>query len=279
MLVAERLVKRFGDRTAVDGLSLAVAAGEIVGLLGPNGAGKSTTMLMLVGALVPDAGRVLVDGQVDPRRRHVRRRLGLAPQALALYPELTVEENVTFFARLHRVRGAVPPALELAGLADRRHERVERLSTGMMRRLNLAIALVHDPAVLLLDEPTAGVDPQSRAHLLDSVRALAARGRAVLCSTHDLAEAEALCQRVAIVDRGRLLALGRVDELVAAHGGPSRVVAELADGRVIASATHDPAGTVARLYAEGAAVAHLRVDRPDLEAVFLGLTGQALRDA
>ncbi len=282
MIVARGLRKAYGARVAVDDLSFEVATGETLGLLGPNGAGKSTIISMLVGAVAADAGSVVIDGATDPRRPAVRRRLGLAPQALAIYDELTAEENLAFFAQLYGLRGAarrerVEIALELAGLADRRRERARNFSGGMQRRLNIAAALVHDPSVILLDEPTVGVDPQSRNHIFAAIERLKRAGRTILYTTHYMEEAERLCDRVAIVDRGRLLAIGTVDELVAAHGGACIVEAEIGE-RTVRIETRDPFGEVARLAGEGGAFKHLRVDRPDLEAVFLALTGHSLRD-
>jgi ABC-2 type transport system ATP-binding protein len=283
VLVAERLRKAFGARVAVDALSFEIGRGETLGLLGPNGAGKSTTIRMLVGALAPDAGRVVIDGAWDPRRPEVRRKLGLAPQELALYPELSAAENLAFFGRLHGLRGAhlrarVDAALAAAGLEERRHERAGCFSGGMQRRLNLAAALVHDPPVLLLDEPTAGVDAHSRVHLFETLARLRGEGRTVLYTTHDLEEARRLCDRVAIVDHGRLLALGTIDELVARHGGASIEEAQVEGGARLRVETDTPGAEVERLLASGARLAHLRVDRPGLEQVFLSLTGRSLRD-
>jgi ABC-2 type transport system ATP-binding protein len=283
MLVADRLRKAFGAHVALDALSFEVARGETLGLLGPNGAGKSTTLGVLVGALAPDGGRVVVDGEVDPRRPEVRRKLGLAPQALALYPELTAAENLAFFGRLHgltgaRLRARVDAALELAALTDRRDQRAGTFSGGMLRRLNLAAALVHDPPVLLLDEPTVGVDAHSRAHLAAALARLKADGRTILYSTHHMDEARRLCDRVAIVDHGRVLVIGGVDELIARHGGRARVHATFADAREVHVEAEDPMAEVARMAAGGGTLTHLEVTRPDLETVFLALTGRRLRD-
>jgi ABC-2 type transport system ATP-binding protein len=282
VLTAEGLKKAYGARVAVDDLSFAARRGETLGLLGPNGAGKSTTIHMLVGALAPDGGRVLIDGEEDPQRPEVRRKIGLAPQALAIYGELSAAENLRFFARLYGLRrgeieGRVRTCLELAGLADRADERAVTYSGGMLRRLNLAVALVHDPPIVLFDEPTVGVDPHSRNHLLEAIAGLASAGKTVLYTTHYMEEAEKLCDRVAVVDHGRLLAVGTVDELIAAHGGNTVVEAELAD-RSLRFEAKNPIAEISRLVGEGASIRHLRVDRPDLEQVFLHLTGRRLRD-
>jgi ABC-2 type transport system ATP-binding protein len=281
VLALRDLHRRFGDRVAVDGLSLEVRRGEILGLLGPNGAGKSTTIHMAVGLLAPDRGEVDVDGRGSPRNPEVRRMLGVAPQAIALYEALTPEENLRFFGRVQGLSGAALArrtewALAFAALADRRRDRTAELSGGMKRRLNMAAALVHDPALILLDEPTVGVDPQSRNAILDRVVELRGAERAVVYTTHYMDEAARICDRVAIVDHGRMLALGTVADLVSRHGGdPTLVVVEGGVERRIA--TRDPAGELSRILSAGR-VDDFRVERADLEAVFLNLTGRRLRD-
>ncbi len=296
MIHAENLRKSYGDVIAVDDVSLEIRRGETFGLLGPNGAGKTTTIHLLTGALRPDAGHVRIDGQSDPTRPATRRSLGVAPQAESLYGELTAEENLRFFGRLYGLEGKqlaerVAWSLDFAGLADRRRDRVSAYSGGMRRRLNLACALVHDPPVLLLDEPTAGVDPQSRNHLMSSIEALAEEGRTILYTTHYMEEAQRLCDRVAVLDHGKLLALDTVEGLIARHGGRSRVEAELAepradlaalpaapaDGRLVFDSER-PFEEAARLTAAGVRFQSFRVDRPSLETVFLNLTGRSLRD-
>jgi ABC-2 type transport system ATP-binding protein len=280
MLRLTNLAKRFGDIVAVDGLSLEVRRGEVFGLLGPNGAGKSTSINIAMGLIAPDAGSVELDGLGTPADTAVRRHLGLAPQTLALYDDLTAEENLTFFARLYRldqIRDRVAAALELVGLSQRGKHRVKSFSGGMQRRLNLAVALIHDPPLLLLDEPTAGVDPQSRNNILELVRDLASRGRTIVYTTHYMEEAAKLCDRVGIIDHGKLLDVGTVTELVARHGGTTSVVIErlgVAEERV---ATNDPLKVISQSLSNGD-VAGLRVERPDLESVFLALTGRSLRD-
>ncbi len=296
MIEARDLRKSFGEIAAVDGVSFALARGETFGLLGPNGAGKTTTILLLVGALAPDGGDVVVDGSADPTRPAVRRAIGVAPQALSLYAELTGEENLEFFGRLyglegHALRDRVARGLALAGLESRRGDRVSTYSGGMQRRLNLACALVHDPPLLLLDEPTVGVDPQSRSHIFDSIEALRKEGRTILYTTHYMEEAQRLCDRVAIMDHGRVLALDTVERLIERHGGPAVIEAELirppadpsripwrVDGTSLRIETGRPLEDVARLASAGLPLASLNVRRPDLEAVFLSLTGRRLRD-
>ena len=250
MLTLESVRKTYRNspQPAVVDLTLRVAAGEVLGLLGPNGAGKSTTVNLAIGVLAPDAGHVRIDGDPpsDPR---VRTRIGVAPQSVALYELLTAEENLRFLGELHGLRGPrlrdrVEWALAFVGLSDRRRARVETYSGGMKRRLNLAAALVHDPQLVLLDEPTVGVDPQSRNQIFDNILALKALGRTIIYTTHYMEEAERLCDRIAIIDRGKLLALGSVQELLDANGIAPRMV----------------------------------VQRGTLEEVFLNLTGRSLRD-
>lgn len=281
VLRLEAVHKRYGDVLAVDGLDLEVRAGEIVGLLGPNGAGKTTTVAIATGLLMPDAGRVDVAGLGSPARPEARRRLGVAPQALALYETLTGAENLAFFGSLHGLSGRdlderVGGALAFVGLSERGGGRVATYSGGMKRRLNLAAALVHDPLLILLDEPTAGVDPQSRNLVFENVLELRHRGRAILYTTHYMEEAARLCDRVAIVDRGRLLAEGTVDDLVARHGGKVVLVAETVSGEVRLE-TDDPLAELQRLAARER-VSSFRVERFTLEQVFLQLTGRTLRD-
>jgi ABC-2 type transport system ATP-binding protein len=281
MLALRGLHKRFGDVVAVDGLSLEVRRGEILGLLGPNGAGKTTTIHMAVGLLAPDQGTVDVDGRGSPRQPDVRRLLGVAPQTLAIYEALSPEENLRFFGRVQGLSGSALEArvawtLAFAALEDRRRDRTSELSGGMKRRLNLAAALVHDPQLVLLDEPTVGVDPQSRNAILDRIVELRGQDRSIVYTTHYMEEASRICDRIAIVDHGRVLAMGTVAELVSRHGGdPTLVVREGGVERRLP--TRDPAGDLARILAAGV-VEDFRVERADLEAVFLHLTGRRLRD-
>lgn len=296
MLEARELIKSYGSTRAVDGVSLRIERGASFGLLGPNGAGKSTTIAMLVGALVPDSGTVHLDGARSPSVPATRREIGVAPQDLAIYEELSAEENLAFFGRIYGLRGRrlaerVMWGLALAGLEGRRRDRAETFSGGMKRRLNLACAAVHEPRLLVCDEPTVGVDPQSRNHIFESIEALRAEGCTLLYTTHYMEEAERLCDRVAIMDHGRILAEGPVPELVAEHGGSTVVEIELAeapadpqalpgtlDGLVLRVHTDDPLATVEALGRRGLAIERLRIDRPDLERVFLQLTGRSLRD-
>ncbi|MDX2148446.1 MAG: ABC transporter ATP-binding protein [Planctomycetota bacterium] len=281
MLRLNNLRKAFGPVVAVDGLSLEVERGEVLGLLGPNGAGKSTTISMAVGLLKPDSGTVTLEGVGNADSLEARRLLGLAPQALAVYDELTGLENVVFFARLYGLsasaaRDAAKRALDMVGLGAKLGHRAKTYSGGMKRRLNLAVALVHRPPMLLLDEPTAGVDPQSRANILDLVRSLKEAGTTIVYTTHYMEEAQRLCDRVAIIDQGKLLALATVDELIASHGGASVIHVTRPEGHERIS-SNDPIRELGPLLARGDVLA-VRIDRPDLEGVFLSLTGRSLRD-
>lgn len=281
VLTLTNLRKSFGRHVAVEGLSLSIARGEVFGFLGPNGAGKTTSINMAVGLLTPDSGTVDLDGRGPPTTPSVRAAIGVAPQALALYDDLSAAENLMFFGRLYGLSGAALAArarhvLGLVGLEDRARGRASTFSGGMKRRLNLAVALMPDPPLLLLDEPTAGVDPQSRNNILDLVRTLREQGRTVVYTTHYMEEAQKLCDRVAVIDRGRLLALGTVDELITMHGGRSVVRIERGT-EVRRVETADPMLELPAALADRATTA-VHIDRPDLESVFLNLTGRSLRD-
>ena len=296
MIIADTIRKQFNGLVAVDDLSFSVSKGEVFGLLGPNGAGKTTTISMLVGVLQPEAGRVRIDGDGDPRQPQVRRKIGGAPQAVAIYNELTAEENLKFFGRLYGLHGAalrerVQWALDMAGLTERRRDRAKTYSGGMQRRLNLVCALVHDPAILLLDEPTAGVDPQSRNLIFERIEHLRDEGRTIVYTTHYMEEAQRLCDRVAIMDHGRMLDVDTVDALINRHGGHSSVTAELEqspgadltlpgtlEGQSLHFESDGPIDDIARLKASGVQFRSVHVDRPNLESVFLNLTGRRLRD-
>ncbi|MCU0294506.1 MAG: ABC transporter ATP-binding protein [Candidatus Nanopelagicales bacterium] len=309
VLEVKDLVRRFGDQTAVDRVNFRIDAGETYGLLGPNGAGKTTTISMIAGLLQPDAGSVAVLGQplTTSRKSHI----GLVPQDIALYPDLSARENLQFFGKLQNLGGdalrrRMDEVLEIVGLADRAKDRIDTYSGGMKRRANIAAGLLHEPDLLILDEPTVGVDPQSRNSILESVAALGGAGMAVLYTTHYMEEAERLCDRVGIIDAGVLVAEGTRDELVRALGekttvsfrvnaGPEALTAWRADLEAITGVTGvlDSPDGLAVVTAEGPsliaaavqAAEQRRVDvvgvdvtEPDLEAVFLHLTGKALRD-
>jgi len=298
----------YGARKALDGVSFEVAAGEIVGLLGPNGAGKTTTLSILATLRRPDAGDAEVAGvstRSDPAR--ARRLLGLVPQSIAVYPTLTARENLRCFAGVLGLGGrsgaeAARSALATVGLADRANDVVATFSGGMQRRLNLACALLQRPAVLLLDEPTVGVDPQSRERILDTVREQAAAGTAVLYSTHLVDEAERLCDRVVLIDHGRVVAAGSPAELTRQADGDIRLVLvtrdPLPDGwldgvpgarivtteRVASARGHrqdvaiDALPLAARVLERAGHVLDFHVHSPDLQDVFFRVTGRDLRD-
>jgi ABC-2 type transport system ATP-binding protein len=309
VLECEGLVKSFGDRRAVDGVSFSIAPGETYGLLGPNGAGKTTTISMACGLLTPDAGLVTVAGEpMELREKEAKAAIGLVPQDIALYEDMTGRENLRFFGRLQRLRGAdlearIDEVLEVVGLADRAAERIDTYSGGMKRRANIAVGLLHRPQLLILDEPTVGVDPQSRNAILESVEALAGEGMSVLYTTHYMEEAERLCDRIGIIDDGRLVAdgtrrqlidrLGQGDrievsgegDLAAFAGAAARLTGVLGvdttDQRVTIRTTNGAAALAEVVLAaqrSGVEIHAVAVVEPDLEDVFLRLTGKALRD-
>ena len=309
VLHCEGLRKRFGDIQAVNGVSFEIAPGESYGLLGPNGAGKTTTISIVAGLLEADAGEAFVAGErLTTRSVAAKAAIGFVPQELAIYPDLTAYENLVFFARLYglsakRARARAEEVLEVIGLSERARDQAKTYSGGMKRRLNIGIGLLHEPKLLILDEPTVGVDPQSRNAILESVEQLGERGMAVLYTTHYMEEAERLCDRVGIIDRGELKAEGTREELVALLGEHDKVqmtgtgaleAAAKACAKIGAVHAASTAEGSIELLVEGAsaalpeilttaskagvAVHSVEVDEPNLEAVFLHLTGRALRD-
>jgi ABC-2 type transport system ATP-binding protein len=310
MLDARNLRKRYGAIAAVDGVSLDAGRGEIVGLLGPNGAGKTTTVSIIAGLVRPDSGQVLIDGSplsgdVDP----VKSKLGLVPQEIALYEELPARENLVLFAALYDVTGpaarrVIASALELVGLADRARDRVASYSGGMKRRLNIAAALLHDPLVLLLDEPTVGVDPQSRQAIFDNLATLRDQGKTLLYTTHYMEEAERLCDRLVVLDHGKVIASGTLRDLYALIPATNTLLIELehADRPLpldelrslpeirsaecrggtlkvgLADLSRQAPAVLAWLAGHGHTCGNLASERANLETVFLTLTGRSLRD-
>jgi ABC-2 type transport system ATP-binding protein len=310
MLEAKALKKSYGKIVAVDGITLRADRAETIGLLGPNGAGKTTTVSMIAGLLRPDSGEVLIDGEplrgdTDP----VKRKIGLVPQNIALYDELSALENLNLFGALYEMHSAalkraIPDALDLVGLSDRAKDKVGTFSGGMKRRLNLAAALLHDPQILLLDEPTVGVDPQSRNAIFDNLQTLKARGKTLVYTTHYMEEAERLCDRIIIIDHGKVIAddtlhgLHRLlpvtnvlaielDSLDGFNPEPLRALpevesAEVREGvlRVGVHSLSSGAPAILRWLADNHhPYQHVASERPDLETVFLTLTGRSLRDA
>ncbi len=309
VLECRGLRKRFGDLLAVSDVGFVVGAGETYGLLGPNGAGKTTTISMICGLLAADDGDVVVDGHpLTTRSVAAKAAIGYVPQELAIYLDMSARENLRFFAELYGLRRAdartrVEEIIEVIGLGDRAEDRAAEYSGGMQRRLNIGIGLLHRPRLLILDEPTVGVDPQSRNSILEAVEQLSGEGMAVLYTTHYMEEAERLCDRIGIVDAGEMKAEGSHRELVALVGEHDRVTlagtGDLAAGAAAArplssvrSATvaggvielvvDDARGLLPELLATvaaaGVAVSSVEVQEPNLEAVFLHLTGKALRD-
>lgn len=310
MIRVEHLSKRFGDIRAVDDVSFEVKSGEIYGLLGPNGAGKTTTMSMISGLLAPDSGRITFDGVdlvADPIQ--FKSRLGVVPQEVALYEELSARENLRFWGGLYGLSGkglarAVERSLEQVGLSARSREPVKGFSGGMKRRLNLSLGLIHEPKGVLLDEPTVGIDPQARLNILEVVRNVAAAGTTVLYTTHYLEEAEHLCQRIGIIDGGRILAEGTLDELkqmvgaqevVTVRGSfilerarekverlPGVQLLSAEEGRlVLATAGGDgsgAAGLLGTIFSQGIPIHNVSIEPPSLNGLFLKLTGRELRD-
>jgi ABC-2 type transport system ATP-binding protein len=315
MLEVNNLTKSYGELIAVTGVSFRVDYGETIGLLGPNGAGKTTTVSIIAGLLSPDSGEVLIEDRrvksdIDP----LKLKIGLVPQDMALYDQLSARDNLTFFAALYSLAGAkaklaIDEALNLVALSDRDDDKVKTFSGGMKRRLNLAAALLHDPQILLLDEPTVGVDPQSRNAIFDNLETLKKRGKTLIYTTHYMEEAERLCDRIVIIDHGKVIAndtlqglhkllpvtnilVIELDELDANHAGsfrpeqmlalPEVTSAELVQG-TLRVGVHDlfsGAPVVLRwLFDNGHSYHHVASDQPDLETVFLTLTGRILRDS
>jgi ABC-2 type transport system ATP-binding protein len=310
LLSFQDVSKSFGEIHAVESLSLQIHAGECVGLLGPNGAGKTTAISMASGLFPPDRGEITLRGEsIRSDTAQAKRLLGVVPQDLALYEELKAVDNLRFFGALYQLSGAalkkaMDHALDFAGLSDRRSDLVKHFSGGMKRRLNLAAALLHDPEILLLDEPTVGVDPQSRNAIFESIADLRQRGKTIIYTTHYMEEVERLCDRVIIIDHGRLIADNSVERLkqqaaqgprlsielcepmdeasLAALAKISGVLSARASSRRLSVDVSDlQPGTVAVLdflHQSGRKWMHLNSERPNLESVFLSLTGSKLRD-
>ncbi len=303
------LTKRFNELVAVNEVSFSIEEGEVYGLLGPNGAGKTTTISMMSCLIEPTSGAIMVDGHDSVREPGaLKAALGVVPQEVALYPTLTAAENLRFWGSMYGLRGdalkrAVADALELAGLADRAKERIEKYSGGMKRRINIAAGILHKPRVLLMDEPTVGIDPQSRNHILETVKDLNAAGMTVLYTSHYMEEVEYLCDRIAIMDHGVIIAEGTLNELRDVVGGMDVVAVKVAGAtpevlervraiegvegvesaddalEVLTRSSGSIMGRlVSTLESEGAHVTSVSVTEPNLESVFLHLTGKSLRD-
>jgi len=313
----KQLKKSFGQLQAVQGVDFAVEQGEVLSLIGPNGAGKSTTISILSGLLAPDEGDAFIMGHsVTKEPQAAKAALGMVPQDIALYPDLSARENLDFWGKMYGLRGAalrqrVTEVLEIIGLTDRQKDRVGKFSGGMKRRVNIGAALLHKPAVIIMDEPTVGIDPQSRRHILDNVKELNRAGMTVLYTTHYMEEAAELSNHIVIMDKGRIIASGTHAELIQIVGGQTRIdlLLNAEAGQVVAAwqgvqgvsnvdaqdVAPDLPGTgrvtllvddsnrvLPRLF-DSAATMHVRIlsvdiQEPNLEMVFLHLTGRALRD-
>lgn len=301
--------KKFGDLTAVNRISLDIKKGEIFGLLGPNGAGKSTTINMLCGLLTPDSGEICIAGyNIKNDLNKIKRVIGIVPQYLAIYEELTARENIRFFASLYGLKGkelneSVDKALEFTGLSDAGKKLPKHFSGGMKRRLNIACGIVHNPEIIIMDEPTVGIDPQSRNHILDSVKKLNSRGTTVIYTSHYMEEVESICSRVAIIDHGKVIAQGSKEELKSLVHDRTRFIittevmstlnlkdiftiqgvqsVNQEDNRVI---IHCDKGInnigliIDHFNKEEIPLMGVEMEMPDLEMVFLTLTGRNLRD-
>lgn len=303
------LRKTFGDFVAVEDVSFEAEQGEILSLLGPNGAGKSTTISILSGLFPPTAGEAAIMGQsITQEPEAAKAHLGMVPQDIALYPDLSARENLLFWGKMYGLRGdglksRVDEVLEIIGLADRQKDHVGKFSGGMKRRVNIGAAMLHQPKVIIMDEPTVGIDPQSRRHILDNVKELNQKGMTVLYTTHYMEEAAELSDHIAIMDKGRIIAYGSHAELIQLVGEKTRLditintettkilpawektegVASIdsSDGKILALV--DDSNTVLPKMFEAASQAQVRItsvdiQEPNLEMVFLHLTGRALRD-
>lgn len=311
ILIAKDLRKSYNGLEAVKGISFSVLRGEIFSLLGPNGAGKTTTISMLSSLVEPTGGTAVINGHAIPQEAmQVRQSIGVVPQEIALYDTLTARQNLAFWGRMYDMGGKalqqrIDEVLQQVNLTERADDRVEAFSGGMKRRINIAVGLLHRPQLLFMDEPTVGIDPQSRRRILDMVKELRDQGMTVLYTTHYMEEAEELSDRVGIIDQGRLIALGTQKELTQLVGQQETVRLHLAEGQhlngdadlfagvpgvvhatglngtIVLSVTEAGTalpGAVTRADAAGLQIRSIDIDEPNLEAVFLHLTGRALRD-
>jgi len=307
IIVIKNLVKSFGEIKALDGVNLDIEKGVIFGLLGPNGAGKTTLINCILGLIGYDSGEILVDGvHRNPSSVEFKNKIGIVPQELALYENLSAIDNLGFFGSLYSLRGSelsnrVKKLLELTGLYDRRNKRVSTYSGGMKRRLNLAIGLVHNPGIILMDEPTVGIDPQSRNLIYELVESLKKQGITILYTTHYMEEAERLCDRISIIDLGKIIVTGTLSELIEIVGTLDRIQIDLR-GKILSNAFDNMFGDVQldfdgsrltlkthhgrerlpeimrKIGDSGFEITSATVFTPNLETVFLHLTGKELRD-
>ncbi|AIQ43980.1 ABC transporter ATP-binding protein [Paenibacillus sp. FSL R7-0312] len=309
LAVLTDVVKRYDSKLIVDHVNFSLQEGEIFGLLGPNGAGKSTTISMICGLLKADSGEILIDGlSVREKPLEVKKRIGLVPQELALYENMSAAENVSFFGKLYGLRGKllkerIQEALEFTGLSDRARDKPSTFSGGMKRRLNIACAIMHRPRLIIMDEPTVGIDPQSRNHILESVKTLNKLGSTIIYTSHYMEEVAAVCDRVAIMDKGHIIACGTESELrervaheekivvkaanitpalineLSRHPRISRVEAVQDAVELYLPSSQSELQDILFIFAKHEGViASLNIEEPDLETLFLSLTGRTLRD-
>ncbi len=305
MIEVKNLKKSYGDVEALKGISFSVKEGEIFGLLGPNGAGKTTTVSILSGILAADEGEVSIAGMnISKQGKRIRRIMGVVPQEIAVYEELTARENLHFWGSLYgldgrKVREEAERVLELVDLVDRADDPVRTYSGGMKRRLNLVIGFIHRPRVVLLDEPTLGIDPQARLRILDIIKEEVSAGTTIIYTTHYLDEAERICDRIAIIDAGRILSVGTLEELARVAGEEERITVAgrfsreeaatllsdvriefLSDGecRFAVSRREQIGDVLEKFFASGIKVENIRIEEPSLESAFVKLTGRDIRD-
>jgi len=309
ILEVKNLIKRYGDVLAVDNISFSIKEGEIFGLLGPNGAGKTTVIETVMGIRNADKGDIHIFGKdIKKNASEIKRHIGIVPQDIAIYPDLTAYENVEFFGRLYDLKGSllrsrVEEALEFTGLIDKRKQKARDFSGGMKRRLNIACALIHKPRLLIMDEPTVGIDPQSRNHIMESVRKMREEGTTIIYTSHYMEEVEQLCSYIAIMDHGKIIARGTKEELKAFVAVEDKTVIILdgvnytvverikrvdnvidcsVEGNVITviskKGTNNLNNIIQCIIDSGNQIVSVTSEKPDLETVFLTLTGRTLRD-
>jgi len=309
MLVeVKNLVKRYKDVLAVDSVSLTIEEGEIFGLLGPNGAGKTTTINAMIGLTRVDSGEIDIFGKnFKDCELEIKRDLGVVPQDIAIFEDLTAYENLSYFGKLYGLKGSrlkerVEEALEFTGLLDKKKQYPKKFSNGMKRRLNIACALVHHPKLIIMDEPTVGIDPQSRSHIIQSIRKLNKMGSTIIYISHYMEEIEEICTRIVIMDQGRVIAKGTKEELKSLMTSDERVVVELSTANytlvdnikklsgvkeayvngneltVISQKNSKNLSEIIEHVSENSEIMSLNVEKPSLETVFLTLTGRSLRD-
>lgn len=311
LIQVSNLVKKYGDKKVVSDISLNIKKGDVFGLLGPNGAGKSTTISMISGLLKPTEGNIVIDGKdISKNPKEAKKHIGLVPQDIALYPTLSAEDNLLFWGKMYGIRGQklkerVAEVLKIANLEDKKKEKVGHYSGGMKRRINIAAALIHEPDILVMDEPTVGIDPQSRNHILETVKKLNKEGLTIIYTSHYMEEVEYLCNNVAIVDGGKILAMGEKEELkrsvlnsdkveIKVSSINKKVVENLKKLSFIENLKINEDKKVIELMIKNASevlfqvmeivnqsrekILQVKIEEPNLESVFLSLTGKALRE-